>query len=221
MQTQAKSQKSLLVYVIGSIALFAAILFIPQTCEIFRDWSIRHTYLMGFAKFAILATAGELLAIRLSTKYWQQPPYLLVRFVIWGFFGIWITYIMKCFGTAIPFLMNHHLLPNPDNATWAMLVKVFFISATMNLSFAPTFMALHKFSDTFLVLKHEGKPRQIKDVMNAINWNAFASFTLLKTIPLFWIPAHMITFSLPAEFQVVMAAFLSVILGVILNIKKN
>lgn len=221
MQTQAPSQKSLLLYVIGSIAFFIAILMIPQTCEIFRDWSTRYTYSMGFAKFALLATAGELLAIRLSSKVWHRPPYLLARFVIWGFFGIWITYIMKCFGTAIPILMDRHLLPNPDNAALATLTKVFFISATMNLSFAPTFMALHKFSDTYLVLKFENKPRQIKHVIEAINWNAFASFTLLKTIPLFWIPAHMITFSLPAEFQVVAAAFLSVVLGVILSIKKN
>ena len=47
------------------------------------------------------------------------------------------------------------------------------------------------------------------------------SFTLLKTIPLFWIPAHTVTFMLPAEYQVIMAAALSIALGIMLSLKKN
>ena len=40
----------------------------------------------------------------------------------------------------------------------------------------------------------------------------------LKTVPLFWIPMHTVTFLLPAEYQVMMAAALSVALGVILSL---
>ncbi len=39
-----------------------------------------------------------------------------------------------------------------------------------------------------------------------------------KTIPLFWIPAHTITFLLPEEFRVLFAAVLSVMLGVLLSL---
>jgi len=42
------------------------------------------------------------------------------------------------------------------------------------------------------------------------------NFVLLKTIPFFWIPAHTLTFLLPKEYRIVIAAFLSVVLGVIL-----
>ncbi|MEL7656378.1 MAG: Mpv17/PMP22 family protein, partial [Bacillota bacterium] len=46
-------------------------------------------------------------------------------------------------------------------------------------------------------------------------------FTIIKTIPLFWIPAHTITFSLPGEYQIVVAAFLSIVLGIFLSLKKS
>jgi len=49
----------------------------------------------------------------------------------------------------------------------------------------------------------------------------FCDFVLLKTIPLFWIPAHTAVFLLPAEFRVVAAAFLSVALGGILAFAKK
>jgi hypothetical protein len=44
------------------IALCGAILVIPATREVFLAATKAHPYLMGFVKFAILATMGELLA---------------------------------------------------------------------------------------------------------------------------------------------------------------
>ena len=38
------------------------------------------------------------------------------------------------------------------------------------------------------------------------------------TIPLFWIPAQTITFLLPEDYRVLFAAFLSIVLGVLLAI---
>jgi len=43
----------------------------------------------------------------------------------------------------------------------------------------------------------------------------------MKTIPMFWIPAHTITFLLPSEFRVLAAAFLSIALGAILAFAKK
>ena len=82
-------------------------------------------------------------------------------------------------------------------------------------------MAVHKCSDRYLELKAEGeKNLSLSSVVTSIDWTRFVSFTIFKTVPLFWIPAHTVTFMLPQEYQVVMAAALSVALGVILNIKK-
>ena len=212
----------IIAYILLSLGGFAAILIIPASREVFKTLSNTHPYLMGFAKFALLATAGELLAVRLAKKEWSLPSYVWARFLIWGVIGVWITYMMKIFGAGVGALMASGLLPNPEHALLGSFVKAFMISATMNLSFGPTFMALHKCSDTYLDIRATGKRKiSIANVIHKVDWEKFATFTLLKTVPLFWIPAHTLTFMLPAEYQVAMAAALSVALGIILNLKRK
>ena len=212
----------ILAYVALSLCGFAAILIIPASREVFKTLSGDHPYLMGFAKFAVLATAGELLAVRLAKKEWALPSYVWVRFLIWGVIGVWITYMMKIFGAGVGALMSQGLLPSPEHALFYTFIKAFFISATMNLSFGPTFMALHKCSDTLLDIRATGKRKiTLANVIHKVDWEKFASFTLCKTVPLFWIPAHTVTFMLPSEYQVAMAAALSVALGIILNLKRK
>ena len=212
----------ILVYIVLSLGCFAAILIIPATREIFKLLSSAHPYMMGFIKFAFLATAGELLAMRLAKEKWELPSYVWARFLIWGVIGVWITYMMKVFAAGVDVLMVQNLLPSSQNAIFNSFLKAFFISATMNLSFGPTFMALHKCSDTYLDMRASGyKKLNVKNVVRNVDWRKFATFTILKTVPLFWIPAHTVTFMLPAEYQVAAAALLSVALGIILNIKRN
>lgn len=212
----------IIAYVALALGGFAAILIIPASREVFKTLSTSHPYLMGFAKFAVLATAGELLAVRLAKKEWTLPSYVWVRFLIWGIIGVWITYMMKIFGAGVGVLMTQGLLPSAKNALLNSFLKAFFISATMNLSFGPTFMALHKCSDTYLDLRASGRRKiTLGLIIHRVDWEKFASFTLLKTVPLFWIPAHTATFMLPAEYQVAAAALLSVALGIILNLKRN
>jgi hypothetical protein len=91
----------------------------------------------------------------------------------------------------------------------------------MNLTFAPTMMLTHRMTDTWLDLRYEGKYAGVADVVACIDWNGFVSFVLLKTIPLFWIPAHTVTFLLPPEYRVMMAAMLSIALGAILAFAKK
>ena len=225
MKNQSKSTLSrvcIILYVVLSLCGFAAILIVPASREVFKSLSTSHPYLMGFVKFSALATAGELLALRLAKKDWVLPSYVWARFLIWGIIGVWITYMMKIFGAGVGALMQSGLLPCPENALLHSFVKAFMISATMNLSFGPTFMALHKCSDTYLDMRTTGKRHiTLANVIHKVDWERFASFTLCKTVPLFWIPAHTVTFMLPAEYQVAMAAALSVALGIILNLKRK
>ena len=54
--------------------------------------------------------------------------------------------------------------------------------------------------------------------MQNLNWKVQWGFVFKKTLPLFWFPAHTITFLLPGEMRVLFAALLGVLLGVILSI---
>ncbi len=201
-----------------TIALCGAILVIPATREVFLSATKAHAYLMGFVKFGILATMGELLAIRIASGSWSAPKGLQWRSLIWGLIGMLITLIFQIFSGGVTFAMQGGYLPGGDNK----FLFAFFVGAIMNLTFAPTFMAAHRFTDTWLDLHYEGKHNiRIIDVTSKIDWNGFVSFVVIKTIPFFWIPAHTITFLLAPEYRVVAAAFLSIALGGILSFAKK
>ncbi len=215
----------ILTFIIAVFLMFAVVLIIPATRKIFEDWSNKQPYLMGFAKFALLATAGELIAIRMSQGSFKKPPYLIARLVIWGLIGIWITYMMKMFFLGSGALIAAGLLPggslDPTGFGYK-LIRAFATSATMNLTFGPTFMAVHKCSDTYLALRAANKKSpSLGEVIDAVDWKKFVSFTLFKTVPIFWIPAHTLTFLLPPAYQVMLAALLSVALGIILNFHRS
>lgn len=213
-----KNKNLLTVLWLFVIVIFGAILVVPASREIFLLATKAHPYLMGFAKFGILATMGELLAIRIASGDWSAPKGLLWRSLIWGLIGMLITLIFQIFAGGVATSMASGFLPGDGNA----FLFAFFVSAIMNLTFAPTFMAAHRFTDTWLDLHYEGKKNiRIVDVTSRIDWNGFVSFIVVRTIPFFWIPAHTITFLLAPEYRVMSAAFLSIALGGILSFAKR
>ena len=210
-----KNAKNVLVilYICVSLLAFIIMLAITPLREVFKKLSSSSPYIMGFIKFALLATAGELIAEIIKNKTIVVPCKIVWRFLIWGVIGVWITFMMKVFSTAVSTMMATGLLVGKDSA----FLKAFFTSLIMNTTFGPTFMAVHKCSDKFLELRAKKENSSLLSVITGIDWHKFVSFTIFKTVPLFWVPMHTVTFLLPQEFQVMMAAGLSVALGVILS----
>ena len=110
---------------------------------------------------------------------------------------------------------------------WGKVGVALCISVLMNTLFAPVFMTFHKITDIHIAetggtLKgFFSSPLGIQKALSEkINWDIQYGFVFAKTIPLFWYPAHTITFLLPPTLQVLFAAFLVVVLGVLLSIKK-
>ena len=212
MKTKNSKTKNALIisYICFSILIFAVVLIIPSTRDVFSRLSKESPYLMGFIKFALLATAGELLAPIVATGKPNVPVKIVWRFIIWGFIGMWITLMMTVYKTAVA---NMDIIGSDIK-----FLSALYTSILMNTTFGPTFMAVHKCTDKMLELCASKEKICVKSVMTGIDWSTFASFTIGKTVPFFWIPAHTVTFLLPAEFQVMMAAALSVALGVFLSI---
>jgi hypothetical protein len=97
------------------------------------------------------------------------------------------------------------------------------VSVTMNSFFAPVFMTVHKITDTHILntggtLKGLFTPIPIGKIMREMNWDVQWNFVFKKTIPLFWYPAHTITFLLPSDMRILFAAILGVVLGLLLSI---
>ena len=202
-----------------SLIVLVVMLITPATHKMFVKFTTEHAYLGGFIKFFILATMGELLAIRIVTSDWNIPKGLPHRAFVWGLLGMAIVLIFSVFAAGITSALANGFLPG-GNSKFAF---AFFVSFTMNLSFAPTMMAFHRITDTFIDLKYENKKGKVtlSEVIKRIDWDGFVSFVIMKTIPIFWIPAHTITFLLPLEYRVLSAAFLSIALGAILAFAKK
>ena len=200
------------------VAAFVAILIVPQSREVFRACTEKLPLVMGFVKFALLATIGELIALRLNKKAWVLPSYLPWRMFIWGFIGMAIALVFKVFYSGTAYILELGIFPGHGVG----FLQAFFTSVIMNLTFAPTMMMFHRLMDNYFDMRHTGQRKMgVQGVVAYTDWQTFVRFVLLKTVPIFWIPAHTVTFLLPAEYQTIMAAFLSIALGIILSMKKK
>jgi len=218
------------------LALVVAFLAFPKTNNIFVTLTTTCPFMMGFTKFFILATMGELLAIRIVLGDYKEPKGLIWRAIVWGFLGYCFVVIFPLFRGGVIFCAKQGFLPKviwmttdkllpPELMFWGKLATALITSALINIAFAPGFMAFHRITDTYIDMM-DGKITNLpnvalKDVIQKIDWNGFVSFVVLKTIPFFWIPAHTITFSLPPAYQIMMAAMLGIALGCILAFAKR
>lgn len=192
-----------------------ALLIVPSSHHSLIVNTQAHPYMMGFVKFAVLATLGELLAIRIVAGRWTRPPGMGYKVVIWGLVGVCIVLMFDIFVNGVAGAVKSGLLYKGDGG-YGGIFNAFYVSAIMNLTFGPVFMAAHRLTDTFIDARAGGQNPNWSAVVAKIDWQGFIRFVVGKTIPLFWIPAHTVTFLLPPEYRVLMAAYLSIALGAIL-----
>lgn len=188
----------------------------PDSGKVLLGLTAAHPYLMGFAKFAVLATMGELLVLRLEAGAWKMPSWLPARAAVWGVVGLLVVLMFSLYGAGVAGAAAKGLLPLGEG--WLkVFLSAFWTSAIMNLTFGPAFMAAHRVSDAYIAARAAGKKDRLGDIVASVDWIRFLNFVVGRTIPLFWIPAHTITFLLPNEYRVLVAALLSIALGVILT----
>ena len=212
------------------------LLFLPfilfQPCyEFFLRINGEHAYLASFIKFAILATMGESIGLRIRTGRYNTKGFGLVpRAIVWGFLGISIKMAFVIFGAgAQPLLtgmgvqFTHPDIIHSSGFSWLKLLTAFTVSTTLNLFFAPVFMTFHKITDSH-ILQNKGTikgfftPVDFRKHFIELDWATMWNFVFKKTIILFWIPAQTLNFMLPGEFRILVAALYSIILGVFLSI---
>lgn len=198
----------------------SALLLAPATNKIYLEINSAHPYLLGFVKFFLLATMGELIALRIIDNQWKKTKGMLAKAVIWGIIGILIVFMFKFYSTAVNGLADKGMIFIGEGIMRTIL-GAFFTSAIMNLTFAPVFMACHRISDTYIDMKVDGSDPTLKKVINKIEWPNFMTFVVGKTVPFFWIPAHTIVFTLPETYRILSAAYLSIALGIILATAKK
>lgn len=188
-----------------------------------------HGMVMSFVKFAILSTIGEMLGARISRGSYSPVGFgVFPKMVVWGFLGMATNAAMIIFSTGTPVFMEYLGVKGAVAAfsgdfTWTKLLVAFSVSVAMNMIFGPVLMTLHKITDTHIAScggswRALVTPLDMGGIMSSLNWKVQWNFVFKKTIPLFWFPAHTLTFMLPAQMRVLCAALLGMALGLILSI---
>ncbi len=188
--------------------------------------------IMSFVKFAILATMGEVIGLRIKTGSYNQPGFgILPRAIVWGFLGMTVKAAFVIFGTGAPALLEVLGMSNATEIIKSGLspekvLIAFSISTSLNLFYAPVLMTFHKITDIHITnnggtVRGLFRPIKFSEIFPAINWRIQWDFIFKKTIPLFWIPMQTINFLLPSQFQILVAALLGIALGVLLAIASQ
>lgn len=202
----------------AALLIWVFILLVPSTRTVFMTATAAHPYVGGFVKFAILATMGDLLGIRILLGRWSIPEGVPYRVAVWGIIGLMITLVFVVYPSGVAAAQAAGMLPFNNS----ILARAFFASTIMNVTFGPMMMAFHRFSDLFIDTKYEKKGKvTAAELIEKNDWNSLVEFSWLKTCPFFWIPAHTLVFLLPGEYRVLVSAFLSVALGTLLAVAKK
>ncbi|KAB2909087.1 MAG: hypothetical protein LC102_01750 [Ignavibacteriales bacterium] len=167
--------------------------------EWYVDLVTRYPIYTAMVQFAVLGTLGDMIAswvIKKKVFLPFSPVELLLKFAEWAFLAVLIKYAFVGYKGFVEVLVETGLLPELNSFS-----RAFAISFTMNLQFGLLLVLLHRLLDNLIAKKQ--------------NWaNINKGFWSLIW---FWLPAHTVTFMLPKEFQIGLAAVWSVVLGLILG----
>ncbi|HNV81363.1 MAG: Mpv17/PMP22 family protein [Tenuifilaceae bacterium] len=222
-------------FILLCLALIIPFLVIAPLQHWFLTWSREHAIIMSFIKFSVLATLGEAIGLRIRTGNYNEPNFgILPRAIVWGFLGITVKMAFDIFSTGTLVFIENLGVANKSGSELAGILNdgplsltkfllAFAVSTAMNLIYAPMLMTFHKITDAHIMgnggtLAGLFKPIRFGELLKGIDWGVMWNFVFKKTIPIFWIPAHTITFLLPPMWRVLFAALLSVALGIFLAI---
>lgn len=222
-------KRSDLLFVCCVVLFFLPFFLSADVFDAYNTFNRAHGMVMSFFKFALLATLGEVIGLRLKTGRYNTPGFgILPRAIVWGFLGLTIKLAFVIFTSGTLDFLKYMGMSDAAEIfkggfSGGKLFIAFSISVLMNSIYAPVMMTLHKITDTHILttggtIKGLFSPIDFKGILTNLNWDVQWNFVFKKTIPFFWYPAHTITFLLPPDFQVLFAALLGIALGVMLAI---
>ena len=226
-------RKSDFIFILCLLLFFLPFFLLQEVFEWYQTFNEAHGMIMSALKFGILSTLGESIGLRLRKGvYYEKGFGVAPRAMVWAMLGMGINMAMIIFSKGTPMFLQYLGMGNAitvmtETLSWEKVLVAFSISVTMNTIFAPVFMTFHKITDMHIsqtggtVKGFFSRSINMGESFQAIDWQRQWGFIFKKTIPLFWIPAHTITFILPVQWRVLFAALLGVVLGVLLSVSSK
>jgi hypothetical protein len=163
-----------------------------------------HPLLSSILQVGILGMSGELAVARMKHGYWTfrdlGAKKLVLKSGVWSCLGLITIYAFTGYPAYIDAVIDKGIWLK--SAQTNVLIRALSISLFLNLLFGPLPMLFHRWTNSWI----DSKPMDWESLQKA--W---------MTILWFWIPAQTITFCLPKDFQVGLAAVWSIALGIILG----
>ncbi len=171
----------------------------------YATWVKANMLLSAALQFAVLGTLGEIISGWLKAKKFILPfsaGKLPLKMLAWAGMGLFVKYGFTGTVGAVDALFHKGLLPAFLNDAPTGVLRALTISVIMQGFFGPQLMIFHRLED------------------NLIDWKInFAGIDrALWTLVWFWIPAQMLTFMLPDDYRIGLAALWSLVLGLILGL---
>ena len=205
-------------FIVGVLTLFI----LPESRLYYNHAYYKFPIILSFLKFALLATFGEMLILRLFKGNYNEKGFgLLPKAIVWGVLGISLYFAFTIFYGGVTWLLFKGGMPE---SSAMKLLHSFSISFFMNIFYAPILMLTHHISDRYIANNNGYFPVaqfRTMTLLKQIDWDKMWGFVIKKTIPLFWIPVHTITFLLPEQYRILIAAVLSIVLGLFLATTKK
>ena len=222
-------RKSDLICFFGFVLLFAPFFFFRELFQFYRTFNAEHPYITAFVKFFVLAPFGEMLGLRIRKGFYYEKGFgLLPRAIVWGFLGISLKMAFDIFSHGAPAMLINMGVNLPEDIMTQpfsplKLLVTFSIGATLNVLYAPILMVTHKVTDAHIreaggKLRNFLSPIDFARHLQQLDWSVQWHFVFKKTIVFFWIPAQTINFLLPDEVRILVAALLSIVLGVLMAV---
>lgn len=164
-----------------------------------RQWPLPSAML----QFALLGTLGDVLAAWVVERRWHRPfgwRVGLLKMAKWAMLAVPIKLAFVGFAGFVAALVEAGYLPDGRP-----LLAAFAMSLAINLQFGP-----------LLVIGH----RWLNNRISAqVGWTGLDRG--LWSLFWFWLPAHTLTFALPADYRIGLAALWSLVLGLILGLSSR
>lgn len=168
-------------------------------------WVKGNMLLSAAIQFALLGTLGEVVSGWMKNKAFRMPfswAKLPLKMVAWALLGMLVKYGFTGAVGAVDALFAKGLLPMFLNDGPTGVMRAVTISFTLQAFFGPQLMVFHRLEDNLIDRK--------------INFAGISK--ALWTLLWFWLPAHALTFMLPDDYRIGLAALLSFMLGLILGL---
>ena len=146
-----------LYFLLGLACFFLPFFIFNELFQAYYQFNLEHGLLMSFIKFAILATLGEVIGLRIKTGSYHQKGFgLIPRAIVWGFLGMTIYMAFAIFSSGTPVLLERIGFRDAgtllqSELSWKKVFVSFSISTALNLFYAPVMMTFHKITDIHIL----------------------------------------------------------------------